>query len=101
MALRLAAATGWHDPDAMLDAMTPQQWREWQIADVVEPVGVRGIELILARIGELVAGSCGVSMKAADFAPWLARSEDRQLSPAESADAITKHLAALTGYNRG
>ncbi|MFN5975082.1 MAG: hypothetical protein ACK48U_11600 [Planctomyces sp.] len=97
MALRLAAATGWHDPDAMLDAMTPQQWREWQIADVVEPVGVRGIELILARIGELVAGFCGASMKAADFAPWLPRSEDRQLSPAESAEAIGKHLQRLAG----
>ena len=101
MALRLALATGWSDPDAMLDAMTPQQWREWQIADVVEPVGVRGVELILARIGELLAGFCGASMKAADFAPWLPRSEDRQLSPAESADAITKHLQRLTGANRG
>lgn len=97
MALRLALATGWSDPDAMLDAMTPQQWREWQIADVVEPVGVRGVELILARIGELLAGFCGASMRAADFAPWLPRSEDRQLSPAESADAITKHLQRLTG----
>jgi hypothetical protein len=95
--LRLAAFTGWADPDAMLEAMSPQQWREWQIADVVEPVGVRGLEIILARIGELVAAAVGGNMKAADFAPWLPRAEDRQLTPAESAEAITKHLRGLAG----
>lgn len=99
--MRLALATGWSDPDAMLDAMTPRQWREWQAADIVEPVGVRGIELILARIGELLAGVCGANMRAADFAPWLPRSEDKQLTPAESAEAITRHLVALTGGKNG
>jgi len=86
---------GFTDPEAMLDTMTPEQWQHWQAVDCVEPVGNRGCEIILARIGELLAGFVGAEMRAADFAPWLAPSNGGKLTPKQSAAAIGQHLQAI------
>jgi len=86
---------GYTDPEAMLDSMTPDQWQHWQAVDCVEPVGNRGVEVILARIGELLAGFIGAEMKAADFAPWLAPSRGNKLTPKQSGAAIAQHLQQI------
>jgi len=81
----------------MLDSMTPEQWQHWQAVDCVEPIGNRGVEVILARIGELLAGFVGAEMKAVDFAPWLASSSNGKLSPRQSASAIQQQLQRAKG----
>ena len=88
---------GHTDPEAMLDSMTPEQWQHWQAVDCVEPIGSRGVEMILARIGELLARFVGAEMKAADFAPWLAPSNGGKLSPRQSASAIQQQLQRAKG----
>jgi hypothetical protein len=83
--------------DYLLDSLTPQQWHEIQALDCVEPIGWRGAEMILARIGELLAAFVGSEMRAADFAPWLPRPKEKPLTVGQSRDAITAHLQRLTG----
>lgn len=39
----------------MLDAMTPEQWQEWQAKDIVEPIGHRGTQEVLAMMAVLIA----------------------------------------------
>ena len=68
-----------------------------QALSCLEPLGMRGVEEILARIGELLSAFMGGGMKAADFAPWLPRAEDKPLTVAESREALRTHLAALAG----
>ncbi len=81
---------GFTDPEAMLDTMTPEQWQHWQAVDCVEPIGNRGCEIILARIGELLAGFMGAEMRAADFAPWLAPSNGgKRTTSTGNGEAIT------------
>jgi len=75
--------------------MSPEQWQHWQAVDCVEPIGNRGCEIILARIGELLAGFMGAEMRAADFAPWLAPSHGGTLTPNQPAAAIGPHLQAV------
>jgi len=88
---------GYADPELMLDGMTPEQWQHWQAVDCVEPIGSRGVEMILARIGELLARFVGAEMKAADFAPWLTPSNGGKLSPKQSASAIQQQLQRAKG----
>ena len=88
---------GYTDPEVMLDSMTPEQWQHWQAVDCVEPIGSRGVEMILARIGELLARFVGAEMQAADFAPWLASSSNGKLSPRQSASAIQQQLQRAKG----
>lgn len=83
--------------DWLLDSLTPQQWHEIQALDCVEPIGWRGAEMILARIGELLAAFVGSEMRAADFAPWLARPEVKPLTVEQSRTAILGHIQTLIG----
>lgn len=83
--------------DWLLDSLTPQQWHEIQALDCVEPIGWRGAEMILARIGELLAAFVGSQMRASDFAPWLPTAKAKPLTVAESREALTTHLKQLVG----
>ena len=83
--------------DQFLERLKPQEWRELIALETVEPSGVRGIELILARIGELLSAFYGGSMKAADFAPWLPKAKEQTLSRRDSQAVLASHIRALGG----
>ena len=57
--MRLAEVCGRHDVDAMLDEMTPGQFDEWRAKDIIDPIGHRGTQEILAMIGAMLAGAFG------------------------------------------
>lgn len=97
MAWRLAILAGYPSADVFLESLQPEEWHELQAMNCVEPLGVRGVEQILARIGELLSAFMGGNLKAADFAPWLPKAEDRGLSVPESREALRTHLSMLVG----
>lgn len=82
------------DVDGMLDQMTPQQFTYWRAKDAIEPIGSGAVTYILSKIGQLVAALSGNQLSDVDFRPWAKTPEDKPLSPAESAKAIS---AAITG----
>ena len=97
MAWRAALAAGYSSADLFLDSMTYQEWIELQAVDCIEPIGMRGIEIILARIGELLSAFCGGEMRAHDFAPWLKQPEPKPMTTAQSREALEAHLKTLVG----
>lgn len=53
--MRLAEACGVFDVDALLLAMTPDQFDEWCAKDAIEPIGQAGVTALLATIGAIIA----------------------------------------------
>lgn len=87
--MRLAEhVAGTTDVDAMLDAMTVQQFDEWAAKDMVEPVGYQS--QMLGLIGYLVHGAVGDGTSDAtveDFMPWL-RYQERQVNNAGAKELL-------------
>jgi len=84
--------------DAMLEAMTPEQFDEWHAKDLIEPIGSRSVTYVLSLLGEIIATYLGCDMKAADFTPWVIQPET-SVTPNESGILITAALqnALATG----
>ena len=81
------------DVDGMLDAMTPEQWMEWQAKDIIEPIGLNSVSGILAKIGELISAYMGSKLNQRDFMPWLPKVKKTDaLKPAEAATMVTAAL---------
>lgn len=81
------------DINGMLDSMSPQQFDEWCAKDLIEPIGgSRTIELLLAKVCQMVAGALGVELTISDLMPWCQPARERALSPRQSAAAITAAL---------
>lgn len=88
--MRLAEhVAGTLDVDAMLDAMTPEQFMEWQAKDLVEPIGHSGTHEILSMIGALLAAFCGAKdLDQYAFQWWKQR-------PEQAGDSTEAAIAAL------
>jgi hypothetical protein len=85
----------------MLSEMTHQQFEEWCAKDLIEPIGSMPVVCqVLTRIGKIIAAFMGHEMEDSHFMPWAkkqAKSASRQLSPRQSAVALTNHLRVLAG----
>lgn len=63
--------------DAMLDAMTPQQFDEWCAKDRIEPISQEATRHVLAMIGALLANFAGNKrVKPEHFLPWLCQTKE-------------------------
>jgi hypothetical protein len=89
-ALRLAEQRGMN-ADQMLESMTHQEFDEWCAKDMIEPIGNRGTNEILARLCVLIASYLGQKeAKKEAFAPWMR--DPKKEKPVSESVAI----AALT-----
>lgn len=97
-ALRLAEACGEWDVDAMLESMTPEQWREWQAKDLIEPIGHRGTHDILALFAAMVASCLGCQgITEQSFAWWREPRQEKEASH----DSAIMALQAIGAKRRG
>jgi hypothetical protein len=89
------------DVDKMLSEMSHEQFDEWCAKDMIEPIGsMQPVCEILAKIGKMIAAFMGHEMKDEHFMPWIAKKTKRaasQLTPRQSAVALTNHLRVLAG----
>lgn len=81
--------------------MSHEQFDEWCAKDMIEPIGsMQPVCDILTKIGKIIAAFMGHEMEESHFMPWIKKKSKRamsQLTPRQSAVAITNHLRMLAG----
>lgn len=87
--------------DKMLSEMSHEQFNEWCAKDMIEPIGSNPVVCqVLTKIGKIIAAFMGQEMEDSHFMPWAKKqkkNESRQLTPRQSAVALTNHLHMLAG----
>lgn len=79
--------------DAMLDAMSHQQFDEWCAKDRIEPIGSEATRHILALIGVTVATAAGAKHASVEmFMPWL-----EQVTHEQTAAQMQAIMATVPG----
>lgn len=84
------------DVDQMLDEMTPAQFMEWQAKDIIEPIGHRGTQEILALFASMVASMMGKTVGPEVFAYWKQKPKEEVASHKSTMMAL-----AAIGAKRG
>lgn len=83
---------GTTDVDRLLASLTPEQFRQWEAFDQLEPIGPDKLYVLLAHIGSAICSSNGMDIPPAAFLPELAQQQERQQSATEQQEAVRQYV---------